>query len=474
MENQLHKVGLVGLGVMGENLALNIEEKGFPIAVYNRTPDKVEEVMSRAQGKKLHGYKTPQEFVAALERPRKIIMLVKAGAPVDGTIASLRPFLEEGDLLIDGGNEFYTNTERRTQELAAVKLRFMGMGVSGGEEGARHGPSLMPGGDRSAYEEMSPILTKIAAQVDDGPCVDYMGPGGAGHYVKMVHNGIEYGDMQLIAEAYDVLKTLGGFSNEQLSDIFKTWNKGELQSFLIEITWKVLLKKDETGASLVDKILDATGSKGTGKWTVEQAAELQSPVPTVASSLEARYMSAMKAERMAAAKVLHGPTVPRHPQPQALIDDVRQALYAAKICSYAQGMNMLRAASKTYNWGLQLGRIARIWKGGCIIRAQFLGRITAAFQRDAELANLMIDGEFARELSERQTGWRHVVANAVNAGVPVPTLSASLAYYDSYRRERLPANLTQAQRDFFGAHTFLRIDKEGVFHADWSDVAHLE
>ena len=474
---ELQKIGLVGLGVMGENLALNIEEKGFPIAVYNRTWDKTEEVVARAKGKKFYGYKTPAEFVAALEKPRKIIMLVKAGAPVDQTIAALKPFLEEGDMLIDGGNEFFTNTVRRAEEMEKSKLRYVGMGVSGGEEGARKGPSLMPGGQRSAYDELAPILTKIAAQVDDGPCVDYMGPGGAGHYVKMVHNGIEYGDMQLIAEAYDVLKTLGGFDNQQLSDIFKTWNAGELQSFLIEITWKVLLKKDDRDPSkfLVDLIRDTTGSKGTGKWTVEQAAELQSPVATIASSLDARYMSAMKVERTAASKILHGPSVPKHPDPKALVDDVKHALYAAKICSYAQGLNMLRAASKAYSWDLQLGRIARIWKGGCIIRAQFLNRITKAYQRDAEIANLMIDSEFARELSDRQDGWRRVVSHAVKAGIPVPTFSASLSYYDSYRRERLPANLTQAQRDFFGAHTFERLDDEvgKFFHADWSDIAHL-
>jgi 6-phosphogluconate dehydrogenase len=476
MATEVQKIGLVGLGVMGENLALNIEEKGFPIAVFNRSWDKTEEVLSRAKGKKFYGYKTPEGFVRAIERPRKIIMLVKAGKAVDDTIATLTPYLSEGDMLIDGGNEYFTHTERRAAELEKAKLRFVGMGVSGGEEGARHGPSLMPGGQRSAYDELAPILTKVAAQVDDGPCVDYIGPGGSGHYVKMVHNGIEYGDMQLIAEAYDILKRLGGLDNEQISAVFKEWNAGELQSFLIEITWKVLLKKDaDSGNFLVDVIKDSTGSKGTGKWTIEEAAELQAPVPTMSESLEARYMSSLKAERVAAAKILHGPAnVAKVSDTKALVDDVRHALYASKITSYAQGMNMLRAASRAYNWGLQLGRLARIWKGGCIIRAQFLDRITKAYQRDEGLANLMVDGEFAKELNERQGGWRRTVTAAINAGIAVPTIGASLAYFDSYRTEKLPANLTQAQRDFFGAHTFQRLDKGGTFHADWSDVGKLK
>ncbi len=345
------------------------------------------------------------------------------------------------------------------------------MGVSGGEEGARRGPSMMPGGPRAAYDALAPILTKIAAQVDDGPCVDYMGPGGAGHYVKMVHNGIEYGDMQLIAECYDVLRTLGGLSVPELVDVFSEWNKGDLQSFLIEITATVLKKKDElTGAPLVDVILDATGMKGTGKWTVQQAAELASPLPTIASSLEARMLSAQKQERVAASKILGGP----QPAPIAsldkkqLIEDVRHALYASKICSYAQGMNLLSTAGRTYAWDLQLGRIARIWKGGCIIRAQFLDRIKQAYDRDAGLVNLLVDAEFAKELSERQAGWRRVLSLAIGSGLPMPTMTASLAYYDGYRRERLPANLTQAQRDFFGAHTYQRIDREGTFHTDWA------
>jgi 6-phosphogluconate dehydrogenase len=463
------KIGLVGLAVMGENLALNIEEKGFPIAVYNRSPDKVDDFMRRASGKKIVGTKSPKELCEALEKPRRILMMVKAGKPVDDTIASLRPFMEKGDLLVDGGNEFFENTVRRGKEMAAAGFRYVGMGVSGGEEGARHGPSLMPGGEKSAYDDLAPILTKIAAQVDDGPCVDYMGPGGAGHYVKMVHNGIEYGDMQLIAECYDILKNSGGMGESELADVFGGWNAGELKSFLIEITAKVLAKKDpDTGKPLVDVILDATGMKGTGKWTVEQAAELQAPVATIASSLEARVLAAMKVERVAASKLLRGPEPKRAADKKQLVDDVRHALYASKIMSYAQGMNLLRVASKTYGWDLQLGRIARIWKGGCIIRAQFLDRITKAFQRDGNLANLLVDGEFAKEVAERQPGWRRVIGLAVEGGIPVPSMGASLSYFDSYRRERLPANLTQAQRDFFGAHTFQRTDKEGTYHADWN------
>ncbi len=462
----MQKIGLVGLAVMGENLALNIEEKGFPIAVFNRSTDKVDAFVAKHPGKQIVGCKSPAELCAALERPRKIIMMVKAGKPVDDTIASLMPHLEPDDLLIDGGNEFFANTERRSRELA---VRFVGMGVSGGEEGARRGPSLMPGGPKSAYDELAPILTRIAAQVDDGPCVDWMGPGGAGHYVKMVHNGIEYGDMQLIAEAYDVLKTLGGFGNDQLADLFAEWNRGELESFLIEITSTIFRKKDELGTGhLIDKIVDATGMKGTGKWTVQQAAELGAPIPTIASSVEARMLSAMKADRVAASKQIEGRTLPVGAvDSKQLAEDVRHALYAAKVQSYAQGMNLLRAASNEYGWSLRLGAIARIWKGGCIIRARFLDRIKQAYDRNADLPSLLVDAEFGKELAERQLAWRRVVALAVQSGVPVPTFSGSLAYFDGYRRERLPANLLQAQRDFFGAHTYQRTDREGVFHTEW-------
>ena len=464
------KIGLVGLGVMGENLALNIEEKGFPIAVYNRSTEKVDDFINANAGKKVKGCRAPKELIEGLERPRRIIMMVKAGKPVDDTINSFAPYLDEGDILIDGGNEFFTETVRRGAALEAKKVHYVGMGVSGGEEGARKGPSMMPGGPRAAYDALAPLLSKVAAQVDDGPCVDYMGPGGAGHYVKMVHNGIEYGDMQLIAECYDVLRTLGGMSVKEIADTFNEWNQTELQSFLIEITAIVLKKKDESGKPLIDFILDATGMKGTGKWTVQQAAELASPLPTIASSLEARMLSALKTERVAASKILGGPK----PEPIAgvdkkqLIEDVRHALYASKICSYAQGMNLLGAAGRTHDWNLQLGRIARIWKGGCIIRAKFLDRIKQAYERDAALTNLLIDAEFAKEMNDRQTGWRRVLGLAIQSGLPMPTMTASLSYYDGYRRERLPASLTQAQRDFFGAHTYQRIDREGTFHTDWA------
>jgi 6-phosphogluconate dehydrogenase len=465
------QIGVVGLDVMGRNLALNIEEKGFSTAVYTRTTTKVEQFMAEHAGKKFVGAKAPEELVAALERPRRIIMMVKAGKGVDDTIAALRPHLEKDDMLVDGGNEFFENTVKRGKELEAAGLNYVGMGVSGGEEGARHGPSLMPGGQRFAYDALAPILTKIAAQVDDGPCVDYMGPGGAGHYVKMVHNGIEYGDMQLIAEAYDLLKTVGGLSNDELAETFAAWNEGELQSFLIEITSHIFRRKDaETGQPLVDLIVDATGMKGTGKWTVQQASELAAPVPTIASSVEARILSAQRAERIAASTHLAGP----HPGAQKvdnkkqLIDDVRHALYASKICSYAQGMNLLKTASAAYGWDLHLGRIARIWKGGCIIRAAFLDRIKQAYERSSTVANLLLDPDFALELGERQAGWRRAVFLAVHNGIGMPTMTASLAYYDSYRRERLPANLTQAQRDYFGAHTYQRLDKEGTFHTEWS------
>ena len=465
------KVGLVGLGVMGANLALNIEEKGFPIAVFNRSTEKVDDFINENAGKQLKGCRAPNELIAALERPRRIIMMVKAGKAVDDTIATLSGYLDEGDILIDAGNEFFTETVRRGKALEAKKVSYVGMGVSGGEEGARRGPSMMPGGPKSAYDALSPMLNKVAAQVDDGPCVDYMGPGGAGHYVKMVHNGIEYGDMQLIAECYDVLRTLGGMSVKEIADVFDDWNKGDLQSFLIEITATVLRKKDDlTNQPLVDVILDSTGMKGTGKWTVQQAAELASPLPTIASSLEARMLSAQKKERVAASKILVGP-VPGPVQgvdKKQLVEDVRHALYASKICSYAQGMNLLGTAGRTYEWDLQLGRIARIWKGGCIIRAKFLDRIKQAYERDAALPNLLVDAEFAKELADRQKGWRNVLGLAIAGGLPMPTMTASIAYYDGYRRERLPASITQAQRDFFGAHTYQRLDREGTFHTDWA------
>ncbi len=468
------QVGMVGLGVMGQNLALNIDEKGFSCAGWDAWPEPVDKFDAKAKkegAKDVRGFKDLEAFVASLRRPRRIILLVKAGEVVDKTIAGLLPFLEKDDMIIDAGNEYFHNTERRFAELAPKGIRFFGMGVSGGEEGARHGPSMMPGGDRAGYDDMAPILTKVAAQVD-GPCVTYCGPGGAGHYVKMVHNGIEYGDMQLIAEAYDCLKTLGGLSNAELADTFSEWNRGELQSFLIEITANIFRKKDpETGSTqndLVDMIVDAAAAKGTGKWTVQDAAEIGSPVPTIASSVEARLISSERAARLTASKILSGPKGPRGSvDKKQLVADVRAALYAAKACSYAQGMNLLRAASNLRSWGINLGELARIWKGGCIIRAQFLGRIKEAYDRDPNLVNLLIDPGFTREIADRQDGWRSTVTQAIAAGVPLMTMAGSLGYYDSIRRERLPANLTQAQRDYFGAHTYQRMDREGTFHTEW-------
>jgi 6-phosphogluconate dehydrogenase len=463
--------GMVGLGVMGQNLSYNMAEKGFPVAGYDAWPEPVDKFAAKAGGLPVKGFKALPDFIKSLRRPRRIIMLVKAGDVVDKTIAAIRPLLEKGDMLVDGGNEYYRNTERRSRDLEAAGIRFFGMGVSGGEDGARHGPSLMPGGDRAGYDDMAPILTKIAAQVDDGPCVTYCGPGGAGHYVKMVHNGIEYGDMQLIAEAYDLLKTLGGLSNAELAATFADWNRGELQSYLIEITSHIFTKDDpETGRDLIDLIADAASMKGTGKWAVQDAADLAAPVPTIAAAVDARVISSDRAGRLAAAKLLPGPTPAALPAADKarLVDDVRAALYAAKACSYAQGMNLLRLASKEHAWNLDLGELARIWKGGCIIRAQFLGRIKDAFHADPTLPNLLLDRGFRDELAARQERWRRVVAQAAAVGIPLLATAGSLSYYDMIRRERLPANLTQAQRDYFGAHTYERLDRPGTFHTEWA------
>ncbi|XP_068650081.1 6-phosphogluconate dehydrogenase, decarboxylating 3, chloroplastic [Aristolochia californica] len=480
----LPQIGLAGLAVMGQNLALNIAEKGFPISVYNRTSSKVDETVSRAReegGLPLAGHYSPREFVLSIKRPRSIVILVKAGAPVDQTISALSQYMEPGDAIIDGGNEWYENTERRIAEADQRGLLYLGMGVSGGEEGARRGPSLMPGGSYQAYENVRDIVRKVAAQVDDGPCVTYVGPGGSGNFVKMVHNGIEYGDMQLISEAYDVLKTVGGLSNSELADIFSEWNRGELESFLIEITADIFKVKDDlTGdGELVDKILDKTGMKGTGKWTVQQAAELSIAAPTIAASLDCRYLSGLKEERENAARVLKdagigGPgevLLGRSLDKRRLIDDVRQALYASKICSYAQGMNLLRVKSVEKGWDLNLGELARIWKGGCIIRAVFLDRIKKAYERNQELPNLVVDPDFAREMVQRQAAWRRVVGLAIEAGISTPGMCASLSYFDTYRRARLPANLVQAQRDLFGAHTYERVDRPGSFHTEWTKLA---
>ena len=466
--------GLIGLAVMGENLALNIERNGFPIAVYNRSRDKTDTFMAtRAQGKQVQPTYSLEEFVAALEPPRKILIMVKAGGPVDAVIEQLKPLLAPGDILIDGGNSLYEDTERRTQDLEALGLTYIGMGVSGGEEGALNGPSLMPGGTRSAYEKIEPIVTKIAAQVDNGPCVTYIGPGGSGHYVKMVHNGIEYGDMQLIAEAYDLLKTVGGLNQAQLQATFATWNQtDELNSFLIEITAEIFKVSDpDTQEPLVELIQDAAGQKGTGRWTVMSALELGVSIPTIIAAVNARIMSSIKAERTAAAQELSGPG-PIAPVDQAtFIDQVRDALYCSKICSYAQGMALLAKASAEFGYGLNLAEMARIWKGGCIIRAGFLSKIERAFTDNPQLPNLLLAPEFKQTILDRQAAWRSVVATAAQTGIAVPAFSASLDYFDSYRRDRLPQNLTQAQRNFFGAHTYERIDKPGTFHTEWAALA---
>ncbi|MBF2072175.1 MAG: decarboxylating NADP(+)-dependent phosphogluconate dehydrogenase [Synechococcales cyanobacterium C42_A2020_086] len=465
--------GLIGLAVMGENLALNIERNGFPISVFNRTAAVTKKfIEERAQGKNIQPTFSLEEFVQSLERPRRILIMVKAGAPVDAVIDQLKPLLDEGDLIIDGGNSLYTDTERRVREMEALNLRFLGMGVSGGEEGALNGPSLMPGGSEAAYKEIEPIVTKIAAQVDDGPCVTYIGPGGSGHYVKMVHNGIEYGDMQLIAEAYDLLKNALGLDHTQLHEVFAEWNTtAELNSFLIEITADIFTKMDdETGLPLVDVILDAAGQKGTGKWTVETALDLGISIPTIIAAVNARIMSSIKEERVAAAKVLTGPTGKYDGDAQAFINKVRDALYCSKICSYAQGMALIGKASTTlFNSQIDLGECARIWKGGCIIRAGFLGRIKHAYDENPTLPNLLLAPEFKQTILDRQDAWREVLMTAAKLGIPVPAFSASLDYFDSYRRDRLPQNLTQAQRDYFGAHTYERIDKPRgeFFHADW-------
>jgi 6-phosphogluconate dehydrogenase len=464
-------IGMVGLGVMGRNLALNMEEKGFSVAAYDAWPDPVDRFLKEAEGKDVAGFKDIGELVRALARPRRIVMLVKAGEVVDKTIAALRPHMEAGDVLVDAGNEHFLNTERRVKELAPTGVVYFGMGVSGGEEGARHGPSMMPGGAPEGYERLAEVLEKIAAKDPDGlPCVTHCGPGGAGHYVKMVHNGIEYGDMQLIAEAYDVLKSLGGLSNAELADVFDEWNAGELESFLIQITAQIFRKKDPEGSGdLVDQILDATAMKGTGKWTVQDAADLGAPIPTIATSVEARVISFAKSDRVALSKLLPGPVPSVSAQDKKqLVADVRAALYAAKTCSYAQGLHLLRLASDARSWGLRLGELARIWQAGCIIRARFLRRIKAAYDADESLIHLLADPSFREELATRQDGWRRVVAEAASKGLPLFTTGASLGYYDSVRRERLPANLTQAQRDFFGAHTYKRVDRDGDFHTNWS------
>ena len=466
------QIGVVGMAVMGKNLALNIESRGYSVALYNRTGSKTEEVLAENPDKNLLGTYSVEEFIQSIERPRRIVMMVQAGHGTDATIQSLLPHLDQGDILIDGGNTFFEDTIRRSKELADSGINFIGTGVSGGEEGALKGPSIMPGGQKEAYELVAPILEQISAKAEDGtPCVVYIGPDGAGHYVKMVHNGIEYGDMQLIAESYDLMQNILGLSVDEMAETFSEWNKGELDSFLIEITADILTRKDDlgTGQPIVDVILDAAGNKGTGKWTSQSALDLGVPLPLITESVFARYISAYKEERVAASEILSKPNFEYTGDKAELVEKIRQALYFSKIMSYAQGFAQLRTASKEYDWNLPFGEIAKIWREGCIIRARFLQKITDAYEREEDLANLLLDDYFKEITEKYQQSVRDVVSLAVQAGVPVPTFSSAIAYFDSYRSKRLPANLIQAQRDYFGAHTYERTDREGVFHYSWYD-----
>ena len=465
-------IGLIGLAVMGENLALNIESRGNKIAVFNRTTSVVDDFISkRAAGKKVVGCHTVEELVGNLKSPRKVMLMVKAGPAVDALIDQLIPLLSPGDVIIDGGNTHYADTERRTRYVESKGLQFIGTGVSGGEEGALLGPSMMPGGSVAAWPLVKPIFQAIAAKVgpkNDIPCCEWVGPRGAGHYVKMVHNGSEYGDMQLICEAYSLLKTVLGLSNDELYDVFAEWNRGDLDSYLIEITRDIFSVKDPDGDGyLVDKILDSAGAKGTGKWMSQLALDLGVPSTLVTEAVYARSLSALKAERERANKVLPGPTGKYSGDRKKFIEQVRQALYAAKICSYAQGYVQMQAAAKEHEWPLDFGSIAMLWRGGCIIRARFLDRIKEAFDADPKLENLLLAPYFTKVIEGAQDAWRHVTATAVELGVAVPALSTAMTYYDGYRSARLPANLLQAQRDYFGAHTYERTDKPGKFHSDW-------
>ncbi|WP_374539584.1 NADP-dependent phosphogluconate dehydrogenase [Chitinimonas taiwanensis] len=464
-------IGVIGMAVMGRNLALNIESRGHSVSIYNRSADKTDEVMAENPGKRLVPFHTLEDFVASLETPRRILLMVKAGTATDATIEQLKPLLDKGDIIIDGGNTLYTDTIRRNKELSALGFNFIGTGVSGGEEGALKGPAIMPGGQREAYQLVAPILKQIAARAPDGePCVGYIGPDGAGHYVKMVHNGIEYGDMQLIAEAYDILKRVLNLSNAELAEVFAEWNRGELDSFLIDITAKIFKKGDDQGAGgeLVDYILDSAGQKGTGKWTSKSALDLGVPLPLITESVFARFISSLKSERIEAAKVLRGPaTRAAVSDRSAFIEAVRRALFLSKIVSYAQGFEQMRKQSEEMGWNLNYGDIAKIFRAGCIIRSRFLQNITDAYASNPQLVNLLLDPHFAKIANEYQAALRDVVATAVIDGIPVPTFASAIAYFDSYRAERLPANLIQAQRDYFGAHTFERTDRKGVFHAQW-------
>ena len=463
--------GVVGMAVMGKNLALNVESRGYTVALFNRTTAKTEEVVAEHPDKNFVLTKTIEEFVAAIEKPRRIMLMVQAGPATDATIQALLPHLDKGDILIDGGNTHFPDTMRRNVELADSGINFIGTGVSGGEKGALEGPSIMPGGQKEAYDLIAPIFEQIAGKApqDGKPCVAYMGPNGAGHYVKMVHNGIEYGDMQLIAESYDLLKRVLGLDNAEIQSIFEEWNEGELDSYLIEITKEVLKRKDDQGTDgyIVDKILDKAGNKGTGKWTSQSSLDLGVPLPLITESVFARFISTYKDERVKASSILSGPEVKFSGDKAEIVEKIRQALYFSKIMSYAQGFAQLRQASKEYDWDLPYGTIAQIWRAGCIIRAEFLQNITDAFDKDADLENLLLDEYFIDITKRYQAAVRDVVSLAVQAGIPVPTFTSAISYYDSYRSANLPANLIQAQRDYFGAHTYERTDMDGIFHYDW-------
>ena len=470
MEN-LADIGLIGLAVMGENLVLNMESKGYTVAVYNRTTEKVDHfVNGRGRGKKFIATHTIAEFCRAIRRPRKVMMLVKAGPAVDDLIEQLLPHLESGDVIIDGGNTHFPDTIRRTKYVESKGLFYIGTGVSGGEEGALNGPSMMPGGSTAAWPLVKPIFQSICAKADGMPCCDWVGEDGAGHFVKMVHNGIEYGDMQLICETYQIMKDLLGMSNAEMHDVFAKWNEGDLDSYLIEITRDILAYRDDTGAYTLDYILDAAGQKGTGKWTAIAALDEGVPLTLITEAVFARSLSAMKEERVAASAELSGPKKTFAGDRAAFLSDLHDALYAAKIVSYAQGYALMRQAAHTYGWNLNNGGIALMWRGGCIIRSVFLGKIKEAFDRMPNLTNLLLDPFFKEKVLTAQSGWRSVVASAVTNGIPVPSMSAALSYFDGYRTERLPANLLQAQRDFFGAHTYERVDRERgqFFHTNWT------
>ena len=466
-------IGLIGLAVMGENLILNMESHGYSVAVYNRTVQKVDDfVNGRAKGKNIKGYHTLEEFIQGLKKPRKVMLMVKAGKPVDEFIEHIIPLLDKGDIIIDGGNSHFPDTIRRTKYLEEKDLLYIGTGVSGGEEGALKGPSIMPGGSPAAWPHVDSIFKDIAAKVEDGsPCCEWVGSDGAGHFVKMVHNGIEYGDMQMIAEAYWIMKNALGMTTDEMQDVFTEWNKGELDSYLIEITSEIMGKKDdETGKPMLDVILDTAGQKGTGRWTSFEALNLGVPAPTVIEAVLARAMSAIKEERVAASKKLNGPQEHFSGDKKEFIEMIRKALFASKICSYAQGFQLMRAAAEEYHWDLKFGEIALMWRGGCIIRAQFLSKIKVAFDNNPKLENLLLDDYFKSVIESHQKAWRKVIATAVQMGIPVPAFSSALAYYDGYRSERVPANLLQAQRDYFGAHTYERVDKPRgqFFHTNWT------